>query len=732
MPLISGHQFANRCLHLCVGIGLLAICVSWRLVKLQIVDEDMNAERAEQSMTCYDTIPAQRGIIMDRNEEILTNNILSINLVADRYHLRDPQMVLWGLANNIASHDYPEWSSLNAEQRTALVRRIRQALLRQAEKKRTPQPRESPFIWQALFRQAEKKGTDNEASRGKKGVAGAREMLRNSYDEAVCEKYFSAHDKLVAEWLSPCLQMEEQEIVDKIRQDGREKKIQKIILARNLTEEKADEIMRMLNAARIRGFSCESSLKRSYAAPGSLCHVLGFVDFENEGVSGIEASFNGWLKGQNGSREYRRDAQGLILPSENDRFKEPIHGQNIRLTIDMRLQTIAEQELEKGIAQYRAPRGAVIIVEPKTGDILAMASYPSFNLNTKENQEKASLNFAVQGVYEPGSIFKVIATTAAIDSGKMKFTDSVTCDNVFVPGRAKPITCAGNAHHGTLNPSSVLKHSCNRGTCKVAFKVGWPTYKEYLERYGLTRKTGICLPTEGRVTMQNGGNLANFAPMSFGYCITVTPLHMAMVYASIANKGVRMQPRLIDKIISADGSIVDECPPQEAARVMKESTARGLREALHSVTATGGTGRRAAVPGYETGGKTGTSYKLNEGGGGYASNRYTVSFAGMVPIEDPAFVCLVVIDDPHPTDVKPGGGTVGAPIFRAVAQRVLNTLDIAPSDPAAAEKSRRTEALAQEAAKPAPVKTLKKNSRSAQPSRTGASRKTSSRSTKAP
>ncbi len=674
------NGFSGRCLHLCAGIGLIAVCVSWQLVKLQIVDEDMNAVRAGQSMIEFDSIPAQRGVIMDRNEELLTNNILSVSLIADRYHLRDPKMVCWGLAYNIASHD-AEWSNLEAEQRTLLVRRTYQSLLRRAEKKGVQ---------------------DFSAAKGKGGTAGAREMLKESYDEKICEMYYRAHDELVAEWLAPCLQTEPQVIIDKIRQDGSKSIIQKIVLARDLTEEKADEIRRLLSSARIRGFSCESVLKRSYASPESLCHVLGYVDYENEGISGIEAKFNGYLKGQNGSREFRRDARGLIVPSEGDRFKEPIHGQNLVLTIDMRLQTIAEQELAKGIEHNHAARGAVIIVEPKTGDILALASYPTFNLNTKENQGKAALNYAVQGVYEPGSTFKVVAVSAAVDSGKLKFSDHIDCNPFFVPGRKTPITDKPFGNKGIQPLPGVLKFSSNPGACKVGFKAGWPTYKEYLERFGLTKRSGVDLPSEGRCLMQDGKKPANFAPMTFGYAITVTPLHMAMVYASIANGGVRMKPRLIKKITSADGVVVDECEPQVAAKVMSPKTARGVLDALHSVTTERGTGTRAAIPGYNIGGKTGTSHKVNENGGGYYSNRYTVSFAGVAPIEDPAFVCLVVIDDPHPTDVRPGGGTVAAPIFKNVAQRVFDTLNIPPSDQKAIEKVRRETAVAQNALRQVP------------------------------
>lgn len=724
MPLISSNQFANRCLHLCAGIGILAVCIAWRLVDLQIVDKNMIALRAEQDMVEFEVIPAQRGIIMDRHEEILTNNIQHAELIADRIRLREPTMVCWGLAYNIASHD-EKWPTLDADGRASLIKRTHRQLLKRAEKKGDRD---------ALVLPHEVKG---------KGLEGAREMLKNLYDEDVCNEYFRAHDRLVAEWLAPYLQMEPAEIVDKIAQEGREHINQEIVLAKNLTEDRAEEIKKALAQARIRGLSCQSTMTRSYVAPTSLAHVLGFVDYKNQGVCGIESYLNGYLKGQNGSREYRRDARGLILPSEDDRFKEPIHGQNIRLTIDMRLQNIVEQELEAGIIKNRAARGTIIVVEPKTGDILALASYPSFNLNTKENQGHAALNYAVQGSYEPGSTFKVVAVTSAVDTGKLGFGTAINCEPFMLPGRSKPISDKPR-HYSALTVADVLKKSSNTGAARIGFTAEWPTYKQYLDRFGLTKRTGVTLPSEGRCLLQDGKSKGNFAVICFGYSVTVTPLHMAMVYAAIANDGQRMKPRLIDKIISADGTVVDECEPQPVARVMKERTAKDLRKALYNVTLEGGTARRAAIPGYHVGGKTGTAHKVKETGG-YYDNRYTVSFVGMVPVEDPAFVCLVVIDDPHPTDCHAGGGTVCAPIWRAAAKRMLNTLNIPPCDPAAAEKARlaeeaerksappvalRSASPARQAAKPASgpaVRTPSRtSSRSAAPRRSGARRATHS------
>ncbi|SEH81560.1 peptidoglycan D,D-transpeptidase FtsI family protein [Akkermansia glycaniphila] len=691
-PLKKTSPFTKRCLHLCIGVGILVCTVAWRLVSLQIVDEERNGERAERDCIEFEVLPAQRGLIMDRNEEILTNNILYSELVADRYHLRDPKMVCWGLAYSMASHQ-EEWKDMDGTQRTTLIRMTYKALLANASIKKDDL---------SEYRKA--------AQEVDEGAKGAMQMLKEQFDEKIVAEYCEAHDKLVAELLAPYLNLSEEEILDKIQQNDREKKIQNIVLVQNLTEEKAEEINEMLTRARIHGFKCQSNLRRSYVSPESLAHVLGFVNRDNKGMEGVEAKFDSYLTGQPGSREYRRDARGLRLPCAEDRLHPPVHGMNVKLTIDMKLQAIVEEELLKGLTHFRAPRGCIILVEPKTGDILALASFPTYNLNTKENRQLlqfdletkpedkdrlAALNYAVQGNYEPGSTFKVIAATSALDNGKATLNTPINCTPVVVPGAKNPVSDTPRYYSG-LKFYEVLKKSSNPGAYRIGLLSGWKLYKQYLERYGIGKTTGIELPGASAGLITDGNNLVNFSRITYGYSVNVTPLHMAMVYAAIANDGVRMKPRLVKSIYNADGSEYvgnKEFEPKAVCTVMKPKTAKDLRQALWTVTQEGGTARRAHIPGYHVGGKTGTAHKV-QNGGGYREGRYAVSFAGMVPVEDPAFVCLVVVDDPRPTDCKAGGGSVCAPIFKAVATRALRAMNIAPADPAEAEKAEKAAAAA--------------------------------------
>lgn len=708
--------FAGRSALLAGFMAIVSSIATARLVNLQLLDKEEIGNIAAEELIDRERIPAQRGIIMDRNEELLTNNIQSAELVADRYHLREITAVVEGLAYNHAVND-PRWSNLDdPAERRKLFYNYRAKLLNNAK--------------------ADMSNEEKSARIAKMDRKDARANRLLEYDEKMMEHYFQQHDKLVAEVLYPFLSHQEieetingrtikrfmtrEDIVEKIAQTATQKYNEEarakgqptrrirnqIVLAKGMDFETADKIRQAVSQARVRGLMVQSDLRRSYVMPEMLCHVLGYVDHENKGMSGVEAYFQSYLAGVDGIREYRHNARGQVLPNEDDRYMAPKHGLNIKLTIDMRLQTIVEQELDKGMRHFRAKRGCMIVVDPKTGDILAMVSRPAFDLNTKElithkgkfkrgeikedgNVVTGDFNFACQTRYEPGSTFKVLAVTAAVDKGLMGIGGWVSCEPFSVGFGSKAINDRPFNYH-SLPVWGVLKKSSNPGAARIAIVAKWQNYKEYLEKFGLNKPVGIELPSGGACLLADGSNIVNYSRIAYGYSVAVSPLHMAMVYATIANDGVRMKPRLIEKIIAADGSVYDECAPQEICRVMKSGTAKDLRFALETVTQRSGecgrgTATAAAIPGFRIGGKTGTAKKVKTGGG-YAENLYTVSFAGVLPINDPKLVVMTVIDEPHPTDCNPGGGTVAAPIFRAAAERFINVLNLTPSDPEAYEK----------------------------------------------
>ncbi|MBQ3217249.1 MAG: penicillin-binding protein 2 [Akkermansia sp.] len=728
--------FAGRCFWLGLVVLALSCWIAWRLVELHIINSDVLRTTVSEQLIEKERIPAERGIIMDRNEEILTNNIQSTELIADRYHLREITAVVYGLAYNQVSNSEKWQKEKDPAKRRKMVARERSRLLELAQRELTKDERAE------LRRQI--KSSDANANR------------LAEFDPEKCATLFRAHDELVAEILYPFLQhieiretevlepektltrkgkritipakVEErvryttrQDIIDMIAQPeveafnkeaearGEKKRgfRMQIPLARGLSIELAEQIKDALRKANVRGIIVQNELRRSYVMPEMLSHVVGYVDSENKGAGGVEAVFNSYLSGTDGLREYRHNARGQVLPNEDDRYLPPKHGLNLRLTIDMRLQTICEQELDKGMKHFHARRGCMIVVDPKTGDILAMVSRPAINLNTKElithegtfkrgtikddkgNPVTGDFNFACQARYEPGSTFKVVAAGTAVDNKIMGINTVVSSSPFSVGGGSKPIN-DGRFHYGPLTVGQMLKKSSNPAAARVALACKWPLYKEYVERFGLTKSTGIDLPSGGACLLANGNHIVNFSRIAYGYSVSVSPLHMAMVYATIANDGVRMKPRLIDSIITADGSVYDECKPQEVCRVMSESTARALRGALETVTekkgpAGRGTATQAAIPGFRIGGKTGTAKKVSSSGK-YFDNLYIVSFAGVLPIDNPRLVVMTVIDEPHPRDCNAGGGTVAAPIFRAAAERFINVLNLQPSDPAAYEK----------------------------------------------
>lgn len=714
--------FTQRCVLLVTVMLAVSCVIAWRLVELHVVDSGNRGHIAADELIEKERLPAQRGIIMDRHEEILTNNIQSAELVANRYHLREITVVVDGLAYNQVIHT-DEWKKNDDPvRRRKIFLRKRAELLDNAKLKLTKEQKAE------LLSQIDEKD--------------AQAYRLMDYDKEVCEYYYQLHDQLVATILYPFLShievkdttrdargneveikrlMTREDIVEKIAQPavaahnaeaektgGKTRIYQnRIVLARGVPQDTVEKIKAALSQARVRGIIAESGLRRSYVMPEQLSHVLGYVDHENKGKSGVEAFCQSYLAGLDGMREYRHNARGQVLPNEDDRYMAPKHGLNLRLTIDMRLQTICEQELDKGLRHFRAARGCMIVMEPQTGDILAMASRPSYNLNTKEvithegtfkrgslrdnrgNVVTGDFNFACQTRYEPGSTFKVIGVATALDKGIMGIDAPVNCAPFSVDGKTKPIN-DGRFNYGVITMGQVLKKSSNPGAARIAMRCKWGNFKEYIQRFGLDKPIDIELPSGNACLLADGTNIVNFSRIAYGYSVSVSPLHMAMVYATIANNGVRMKPRLIDKVIAADGTVYEERPPVEVQRVMSERAARDLRGALFTVTQSKGPGGRgtataAAIPGFRIGGKTGTAKKVKDGGG-YYEGVYTVSFAGILPIDDPRLVVMTVIDEPRPRDCNAGGGTVAAPIFRAAAERFINVLNIAPSDPEEYEK----------------------------------------------
>ena len=678
MTTLTKSRFARRSLVLCGVAGAVVIWLMLGLVNIQLVSPRKTGGLPSGGILEREVLRPQRGRIMDANEEILTNNMHSSILVADGYHLSDPKVISYALAYSKAVHS-PLWAETKTEKdQEKLVSGFRRKILNQAASKKNGSKEYN--LAKILLQEPEE---------GPEGADKAQKRMEELYDPATVQEYVQAHLEYAARVIAPFLpDMSVQDIISAVEKDGEIPK-RRIVIAKNLSEEKAELLREAIQNARIRGFRFETSSKRIYSVPECMVHILGYIaQTETSGaypvaLAGLEKQLDDQLLGHDGIRECRKDSRGRIIPSADSRFKDAVDGLNVRLTVNMEYQTIVEEELDAAISFYtdstHKPRGCIIVVDPKTGNILAMASRPHYNLNTREGLQEGAYHFAVQSLYEPGSTFKIVAPTAAVDSGKASFDTTINCTPYIVPG-SRPVTDKPR-FYSALTLAGVLKKSSNPGAFRIALKAGWPTYKKYFDLYGFSSKTGIELPGETNSQCQDGSNFVNFSRISFGYSLMVSPLQVAMAYAAIANDGVRMRPRLVDGIYVDDKNF-QPSPPVEVCRVMSVKTARNLRNALFHVTDMDGTAKRARIEGYNVGGKTGTAHKVKPTGG-YYENRYTVSFVGMLPVEDPAFVCLVVIDDPTSKHCHPGGGTVCAPIFQKLATRLAAAMNIPKNTPSA-------------------------------------------------
>jgi cell division protein FtsI (penicillin-binding protein 3) len=414
-----------------------------------------------------------------------------------------------------------------------------------------------------------------------------------------------------------------------------------------------------------------------YYPQGQLAgQVLGFVSRDSEGLEGVELQYNDYIRGETGSSIIERDALGRRVLVQGVKGMQISAGGDIHLTLDTSIQHLAEKELEGTIAKYRAKAGVAIVVEPFTGEVLAMANFPSFNPNnfSKEAAQQRR-NRAVADTYEPGSTFKTILAAAALEEGVVGKEDLFYCEMGKYAHAGRIIH---DSHpYGWLPFSKILQVSSNIGFTKVAEKLKRERYFKYIEKFGFGQPTGIDLPGEvsGLVRKPETWSAVDLATHSFGQGISTTPMQLAMAYAAVANGGFLMKPYVVRRVLGPRGEILIESQPHVVRRVISERTARTLASILKEVTNEGGTGMMASVEGFEVAGKTGTAQKADLTHGGYAARKRVGSFVGFVPADDPRLVVLVLVDEP---EVSVYGGVVAAPVFRNIARGALRHLAVAP------------------------------------------------------
>ena len=399
--------------------------------------------------------------------------------------------------------------------------------------------------------------------------------------------------------------------------------------------------------------------------------VVGFTGIDNQGLAGIEVAFNGALAGRPGKVVEETDSQLRPLPYGRRIVSEPITGDTVVLTIDRSLQLAAEDVLAKTVALYHARSASAIAIRASTGEILALANWPNFDPNHySTSPQDAYKNRAITDPFEPGSTFKLITATAAVDSGLVSLNDTFPAQNAIdiggyvIHNADDGLMSSGHARE-TL--SDIVTYSHNVGAAEVALRLGKKTMGEYIQRFGLDQLSGIDLPGESRGIIDTPDQWfgSREATIAFGQGVSVTALALARAYAAIANGGKLMRPLIVREIRDPDGHLVQRFEPEMVRRVMKPQTAATLLGMLRDVVKRG-TGTNAAIAGYAVAGKTGTAQIVESGQ--YEPGEYVASFVGIVPADRPQYVILIDVERPRGAYY---GGTVAAPAFRELARRVL-------------------------------------------------------------
>ncbi len=561
-----------RCTLVCLGFTALFSIFSCRLIYLQMIKHDEYAGLAAEKHVYKQTIYAERGEILDANNEVLAHNVPVETVVADASHITD---------------------------RNAIV-----------------------------------------------------DLVSNE------------------------LKVPKSEVAEKLQGDRRY-----IVVEREVPQAQANQLKEKLRAKNLRGIYFEHAATRMYPNGAMLCHVIGFTDFEQRGIQGVEGSMEEYLHGQDGYRyiEHNRAGQELVLYRGQERA--PRDGYQIHLTVDLNLQNIVENEIDAAMREFTPQKATIILMRPQTGEILAMANRPAFDLNRRaEAKPEQMKNRAIIDMMEPGSTFKIVAAAAALNEHKVNPDTEIFCENgVWNYG--------GTALHdhralGELSVQDILVKSSNIGAAKLALSVGDQKFYEYIRRFGFGERTGVELPGEipGLIRPPQSWSKISITRIPMGHEIGVTPLQMTVAMCAIANGGKLITPRIVKSVTAADGKTISSLTPTVLRQVISPQTARQIGNALRGVVSDRGTAAAAAVPGFTIAGKTGTAQKVDPHGG-YDKGKYVVSFSGYLPAEHPEFVGLVVLDDAQ-TD-KPElnyGGLVAGPIFSRIAEKAARYLDLAPHE----------------------------------------------------
>lgn len=466
--------------------------------------------------------------------------------------------------------------------------------------------------------------------------------------------------------LSSLISKEPRAVLSKIPQEGRF-----AWLGRKLEPNISDEVKRL----NIKGLGFVTEAKRFYPKGKLASHILGFVGIDNQALEGVELKYDKYMNTVGGKVSFGRDASGRTLSSGVDR---EVKGNNIVLTIDEGLQYLVEKELNRAMMKWRASAASVIMMDPFSGEILALANRPTYDPNRPGMSRVADRrNRAITDCYEPGSTFKIIIGIAALEEKIAQPNTLFDVHKGFIEVGGKTIR---DVHkHEILTFKEIIQKSSNVGSITIGMKLGKERIYKYAKRLGFGEVTGIDLPGEvsGWISPPEKWSGTSIGAITIGQEVAVTPLQILRAYAAVANGGYLVSPHLVSKVISPEGQVFPISRDDAMRQVISENTAETFKAILKSVVEEGGTGRRALVDGNDVAGKTGTAQVINPVTKRYSKEKFVSSFVGFVPVDNPRLAMIVVIYEPRGEIY---GGVVAAPVFREIANQALSYLSIPRED----------------------------------------------------
>lgn len=481
--------------------------------------------------------------------------------------------------------------------------------------------------------------------------------------------------KKVTEVLAHELEMTENEVKKRVE------KVSSIERIKTNVEKATGDKIREYNLA---GVKVDEDYRRNYPYGELASKVLGFTGSDNQGIIGLEVKYEKILKGMDGQILTMTDARGVELADEGEGRKEPVAGKNLVLSLDVNLQEYAQQAAYKALEEKQADSVSIILMHPKTGEILAMVNVPEFDLNDpftlpqgmegmseKEIQDARNRmwrNGCINDTYEPGSTFKIITASAALEEGVVKTTDTFNCPGFRIVDDRR-IRCHKTTGHGSETFVQGVMNSCNPVFIDVGQRLGTDSFYKYFQQFGLMEKTGIDLPGEAGTIMHQKKDIGavELATISFGQSFQITPIRLAATVCSLINGGHLITPHFGVEVREEDGTLLESFSYQDGRQIVSEEVSETMRDILEKVVSQGG-GKRACIEGYHIGGKTATSETLPR-----SANKYISSFLGFVPAEDPQLLGLCIINNPQGIYY---GGTICAPVMREIFENILPYLGI--------------------------------------------------------